>query len=70
MAAPVTPPPSGGSGGSDSYEPAPTMVDPTVIQLHVGDDTLRLDDSKDYILQMPDQKKTGGLRSGAAATSR
>ncbi len=61
VAAPVTPQPSGGSGGSDSYAPAPTMVDPTVIQLHVGDDTLRLDDSKDYILQMPDQKKTGGL---------
>jgi hypothetical protein len=61
VATPVAPPPSGGSGGSDSYAPAPTMVDPTVIQLHVGDDTLRLDDSKDYILQMPDQKKTGGL---------
>ena len=58
VAAPVTPPPS---GGSDSYAPAPQMVNPTVIQLHVGDDTLRLDDSKDYILQMPDQKKTGGL---------
>jgi Bacterial Ig domain len=61
VAAPVTPPPSGGSGGSDSYAPAPAMVNPTVIQLHVGGDTLRLDDSKDYILQMPDQKKTGGL---------
>jgi hypothetical protein len=58
VAAPVTPPPS---GGSDSYAPAPQMVNPTVIQLHVGDDNLRLDDSKDYILQMPDQKKTGGL---------
>ena len=58
VAAPVTVPPS---GGSDSYAPAPTMVDPTVIQLHVGDDNLRLDDTKDYILQMPDQKKTGGL---------
>ena len=58
VAAPVTVPPS---GASDSYAPAPTMVDPTVIQLHVGDDNLRLDDTKDYILQMPDQKKTGGL---------
>jgi hypothetical protein len=58
VAAPVTAPPS---GGSDSYAPAPKMVDPTVIPLHVGDDNLRLDDSKDYILQMPDQKKTGGL---------
>ncbi len=63
VAAPVTPPSggSGGSGSSDSYAPAPTMVNPTMIQLHVGDDNLRLDDSKDYILQMPNQKKTGGL---------
>src|SRR3954452_2090831 len=59
VAAPVTPP---ASGGSDSYAPAPTMRNPTVIQLHVGGDILRLDDSKDYILQMPDQKKTGGLQ--------
>ena len=37
------------------------MTNPVTIQLHVGDDSLRLDDSQDYILQMPAQKKTGSL---------
>ncbi|MDX6549310.1 MAG: hypothetical protein QOG33_2860 [Gaiellales bacterium] len=59
--APVAPPTVIAVGGSDGFAPAPQMVTPTVIPLHVGDDILRLDDSKDYILQMPAEKKTGAL---------
>ncbi|MDT5230227.1 MAG: hypothetical protein QOI39_727 [Mycobacterium sp.] len=39
----------------------PTMVDPITIALHVASDSLVLNDSRDYILKMPSQKKTGPL---------
>jgi hypothetical protein len=41
--------------------PRPNLSNPIVIQLHVGSDSLHLDDSRDYILKMPAQKKTGPL---------
>ena len=41
--------------------PRPTMNNPITIPLHVGSDSLHLDDSRDYILVMPSQKKTGPL---------
>ncbi|HEV8450512.1 MAG TPA: hypothetical protein VGQ45_03700 [Gaiellales bacterium] len=41
--------------------PRPTMTSPITIPLHVGSDSLQLDDSRDYILVMPSQKKTGPL---------
>jgi hypothetical protein len=37
------------------------LQDPITIDLHVGPDLLRLDDARDYILRMPDAKKTGVL---------
>jgi len=39
----------------------PPMSNPIVINLHVGSDSLHLNDSRDYILRMPNQKKTGPL---------
>ena len=39
----------------------PQLSNPVVIQLHVGSDSLHLNDSRDYILKMPSQKKTGPL---------
>ena len=39
----------------------PSLSNPITIQLHVGADSLHLDDSRDYILKMPGQKKTGPL---------
>jgi hypothetical protein len=65
--------PLGSSGGSPSRAraattvpvgtsfPRPTMNSPITIPLHVGSDSLHLDDSRDYILVMPPQKKTGPL---------
>jgi hypothetical protein len=41
--------------------PRPALTNPIVIQLHVGSDSLHLDDSRDYVLKMPAQKKTGPL---------
>jgi hypothetical protein len=41
--------------------PRPSMASPITIALHVGSDNLVLNDSRDYILQMPAQKKTGPL---------
>ena len=41
--------------------PRPVMNNPITIALHVGADTLHLDDARDYILVMPAQKKTGPL---------
>jgi hypothetical protein len=62
VAAPaIVPDSTGGVPVSDSFAPAPQMVNPTVVSLHVSADVLRLDDSKDYILQMPAERKTGGL---------
>ena len=58
------------SGGSPSRAraatvgtsfPRPPMNNPITIPLHVGSDSLHLDDSRDYILVMPSQKKTGPL---------
>jgi hypothetical protein len=39
----------------------PPMRNPVRIRLHVGDDHLRLNDRRDYILKMPNRKKTGVL---------
>src|SRR6476646_4937752 len=50
-----------GGGLLPGSTPRPDMTNPVTIQLHVGDDSLRLDDNQDYILQMPSQKKTGSL---------
>ena len=41
--------------------PRPPMNNPITIPLHVGSDSLHLDDLRDYILVMPSQKKTGPL---------
>src|SRR3954464_714371 len=41
--------------------PRPAMSNPITIPLHVGSDSLHLDDARDYILVMPAQKKTGPL---------
>jgi hypothetical protein len=54
----ATIPPRAGVGQSF---PRPAMVNPITIDLHVGTDNLVLNDSRDYILKMPDQKKTGQL---------
>jgi hypothetical protein len=55
-------PGTGVSGGLlPGTAPRPDMTNPVTIQLRVGDDSLHLDDSRDYILQMPAQKKTGSL---------
>ena len=39
----------------------PAMSNPIVIRLHVGSDSLHLNDNRDYILKMPAVKKLGPL---------
>jgi hypothetical protein len=39
----------------------PAMSNPSVIRLHVGSDSLHLNDNRDYILKMPAVKKLGPL---------
>jgi hypothetical protein len=41
--------------------PRPPLSNPIVIQLHVGSDSLHLNDSRDYALRMPAVKKLGPL---------
>jgi hypothetical protein len=62
----------GGAGGTlptagaatpavGTYWARPAVVNPIVIHLHVGSDSLHLNDSRDYVLKMPAVKKLGPL---------
>ncbi len=44
-----------------SMFPPPVLTDPVTIPLHVGEDHLRLSDTRDYVLVLPNVKKTGVL---------
>jgi hypothetical protein len=41
--------------------PRPALIDPITVNLKVGEDRLRLSDTRDYVLAMPRAKKTGVL---------